>query len=694
MILMKTKNHFPGIRQDWFSSLYIGLVKGLKVFFFYLAVLCLFRALYIGILHAFWADGTRLTDAIYAFFRGGKLSMQTAGVLTLPTFLPGFFTGFVSSRMARRVTLILAGVFLTVLSVLFAASFTYYRTFHANFNQMIFVGVQDDRAALFWTMVQQFQLPLRLLGALVLGAVLLFLFKKVYDAKCPIVRIFGENFWHELLWKLPAAPRLGIHLSARVLFLFFVCLIAKLSIFGGGLGWQTAVDWENAGVTRDPFLNEAILDSPQALYRAYRLNGRMRACNGLDFTVEDIRNLAANLSGKAPTSDNLDDYLTHTAAGAKIAKPRHVVLIISESLANWPLLDKYGNIPISSGLRSIIAADDADYCPTFLPNGASTVSAVTGIVTGFADANLYLTTMPESFAAPFPTASAPTMERLGYRSRFFYAGPATWERIGEFTRAQGFSEFVSRGDFGDVPGSVWGAEDEVLYEKFFEHIDPNTPSFDVLLNASNHSPYDIDLDAKGFDKEAVRAALPEKYRKDEELLRELGHYWYADNCLAAFVREVKEKMPDSLIIIVGDHADRYHIEKQPNTYERYGIPFIITGKGVHKGTLTANSAGSQIDIIPTVLDLIAPKGFSYEALGKSLAAGNDRGVNYGFWITRDAIGKSDTDPLVPEGLDGSEGAPIDDGAMQNYINAIRSISWWRPKYGATLDEQILKEKGR
>ena len=96
MILMKTTNHFPGIRQDWFSSLYIGLVKGLKVFFFYLAVLCLFRALYIGILHAFWADGTGLTDAIYAFFRGGKLSMQTAGVLTLPTFLPGFFTGFVS----------------------------------------------------------------------------------------------------------------------------------------------------------------------------------------------------------------------------------------------------------------------------------------------------------------------------------------------------------------------------------------------------------------------------------------------------------------------------------------------------------------------------------------------------------------------------------------------------------------------
>ena len=136
---------------------------------------------------------------------------------------------------------------------------------------------------------------------------------------------------------------------------------------GGSLGWQTAVDWENAGVTKDDFLNEAILDNPQAIYRAYNLNRRMLACNGLDFTTEDIRNLAARLAGKPADTDDLDVYLTKEAQGPQLEKPRQVIVILSESFANWPLLDKYRDIPISHGMRSLIAEDDTDYCPTFLP---------------------------------------------------------------------------------------------------------------------------------------------------------------------------------------------------------------------------------------------------------------------------------------------------------------------------------------
>jgi len=188
--------------------------------------------------------------------------------------------------------------------------------------------------------------------------------------------------------------------------------------------------------------------------------------------------------------------------------------------------------------------------------------------------------------------------------------------------------------------------------------------------------------------------LPAAYQQDEELLRELGHYWYAQRELVKFVREVKAKYPDSLFVIVGDHGDRYNIEKQPDMYARYGIPFIVTGKNIHKGTLLADSAGSQIDIFPTLMELTAPKGTSYMALGQSLTTTSTKGVNYGFWITRTAIGKADTVPLVPEAIDGGEPPVVDDQAMQDYINAIRAISWWRPKYGPILDQKILDEKGR
>lgn len=658
----------------------MGILKGLKVFVFYLAVLSVFRMFFIFWMASYMGTGTGSHDVLTAIWRGTRLSMQTAGALTLVSFVPGFLLHYLWPRWERCCVLVLNAILLVPLSILYVASFPFYRQFHANFNQMLFTGANDDLYALLITMVQQYYLPVRLAGALLLAYVL-----------WRILRAFLDNEFFENLFVGMRLPRL-VRWLGRLAFLYLTYIVVLLGIFGGSLGWQTSVNWENAGVTKDEFLNEAILDNVQACYRAYSLNERMLACNGLDFTTDDIRTLAAKLANKPADTDDLDVYLTREAQGAQIEKPKQVVVIVSESFANWPLLDKYKDIPISQGMRSLIAEDDTDYCPTFLPNGASTVSAVTGVVTGFADANLYLTTMPESFAAPYPTASAPQMQKLGYDTNFWYAGPSTWERIGAFTQAQGFAHFYSRGDFGDVPGSVWGCEDEVLYEKVLAGLDADTPSFNVVLNASNHSPYDLDLDAKGFDREAVREALPEDHQQDEELLKELGHYWYADRELAKFVKEIKEKCPDSLIVIVGDHADRYNIDKTPTKYERYGIPFIITGRGIHKGTLLPDSAGSQIDIMPTIYELIAPQGFSYMSVGSSLTRTNRQGVNYGFFITRHAIGKADTVPLVPESVDGGEAPGLDQQAMEDYINAVRSISWWRPKYGPMLDESKLQDR--
>ncbi len=669
------KISFPA-RLSW-ENFHTVMLKGLKVYAFYLAVLSLFRLFFILILQSYMGPACGLEDILLALWRGSRLSMQTAACLSLISLVPSFVLHYLWPKAESCSWRMINGLLLALLSILYVASFPFYRQFRMNFNQMLFNGANDDIYALFITMIQQYWLPVRLAGALILAYVLWRLLA-AWLCWTPV-----ENFLRAV--RLPAFVRLG----GRLAFLWCLYIASLLGIFGGSLGWQTAVDWENAGVTKDSFLNEAILDNPQAIYRAWNLNSRMLACNGLDFTVEDIRNLAAVLSGHQPDSDNLDVYLQKTAGGAKLEKPRHVFVILSESFANWPLLDRYKNIPISQGMRSLLAEEDSDYCPTFLPNGASTVSAVTGVVTGFADANLYLTTMPESFQKPYVTAAAPQIKKLGYTTNFWYAGPATWERIGAFTMAQGFDHFYSRGDFGDVPGSVWGCEDEYLYANVLRGLS-DEPSFHVILNASNHSPYDVDVEAKGFDKEAVREALPDEAKNDEELLRELGHYWYADRELAKFVKNVKEKYPDSLFIIVGDHGDRYNIDKTPSLYERYGIPFIITGRGIHKGTLLPDSAGSQIDIMPTIFELIAPKGFSYMSVGSSLTTTNRRGVNYGFWITRNAIGKADTVPLLPESLDGGSTPVIDDQAMQDYINAVRSISWWRPKYGPILDASLLE----
>lgn len=657
------------------------VVRGLLVFFFYLAVLSLCRAVFCYVLAEYLGQSTSWADIQLALASGTGLSVQTSGIMALVTLVPAGLTGLVKPAWGHGLQKLLSGITLLVTDIGFFASFPYYQQFHSRFNQLFFNAVNDDMYALFISFIQEFNLIPRLIGAIAMTVILWKLLQYLWG-KCDY-----------LIGQVRDAAK-SLHYGLQVLLALMLVIIyiwGRLVIFGGSLSWENAVDWENAGVTKDEFLNEVILDDYQALYRGYRMNSRMLACNGLNFTAEQIKQLAAQLSGKPADSDNLDVYLQREAQGAQIAKPKHIFVIVSESYANWPLLPQYEKLHIADGMKGVIAAADSDYCPAMLPNGSSTVSAVTGIVTGLADANLYLTTMPESFKEPYPTAIAPQMEKLGYATSFWYAGPATWERVGAFTIAQGFQHFYSRGDMPEnAAGSVWGCDDEYLYEAVLQGVPQEQDTFSVVLNVSNHSPYTIDLEAKGFPEETVRSALPEELQNDAGLLKELGHYWYADKEMAEFITKIKAKYADALIVVVGDHGDRYNLEKMPGLYERYTVPFIITGNGVHKGLLLPDSAGSQIDIGPTLLELIAPKGFKYMSIGSSLSRNNRMGINYGFYITRDFIGESYNDPPKMQAIPSGTGKAVDMQQLQNYMDAVHSISWWRPKYGPVLDESLLE----
>ena len=616
------------------------LGRGLMMFAFFLLMFSIERMIFIVALSDYMMS-VEVDEILTALWIGCRLSCQTAGILTLIVLLPS-----IVSKTAMKIA---AAIVSLATSILYIAAFPFYRQFHSNFNQMIFNAVNDDLYAIFITFVEEFYLPLRLLIAVILAVILYKLFFRCIQVQ---VKIHG------------------------LIAVALTYLAATLAIFGGGLNWQTELNFENIGITKDKFLNESILDSYQAIYRGYVLQNRIVSSTGLNFTAQEIKNLAALHSNQQPTSDNLNDYLIHHAKGAFIPKPQHIFLIVSESYANWVLLDKYADLHVADGMKSIINAVNSDYCPTFLPNGANTVSAVTGIVTGLADANLYLTTLPQSFAAPYSTAAAPQMKRLGYIANFFYAGSATWERIGEFSIAQGFDHFYNQGDISSaeaVKGNVWGVDDRFLYDFITSNLDFSKPTFNVILNTSNHAPYTIDLETEGI-------SLSKRF-DDEDLNKKLAHQLYADRELKRFIDTITSIAPDSIFVIVGDHADRCNIDKQPSDYERFGVPFIITGAGIRHGILAANSAGSHIDIMPTIIELIAPQEFEYHSIGTSLTE-NTCGVNYAFFMTRTAIGNANTLPLNPESLSSEvDIQPFDETAMTQYIYFVRGASYWLVKFG-------------
>lgn len=646
----------------------LNILKIIKTFVFFWLLLCIYRIIFIGGMHEYIAVDSDFSLIFTAIYSGAKLSLQTAGVLTLCMLISLVAEGF--SKRLRWFRQVCSFCVLFITTLLFIARFPFYQQFHSGFNQMIFTAMHEDVYALFISLIEEFHLPLKLCIVVLLVCVLNYIFNKFIDKK-----------WGFFKWsKLKSKYRL-------IILLIGVYLLATLSLYGGGWSWKSGVNWENAGITNDTFLNESILDDYQSIYRAYANQMRMEACNGLSFSAQNVRDLAKSLTNKDGGND-LSIYLAKEATGAKIKKPKHIFVIVSESYANWPLLDKYSNLHIADNMKKIIAEDDTIYTSHMLPSGSSTVGALMTMVTGMANSNLYLTTMPEALANPYITATAPQMKNLGYETSFWYAGPATWENIQEFTLAQGFDNFYSRGNIDpNATGSVWGADDEYLYDAIFKQIDDNKMTFSVILNTSNHSPFNIDLEKEGFDASKVIEGLPDKEKNNQELIKELGHFWYADKMASDFINKVKAKYPDSLFIFVGDHADRYNIDKVPTMYERYSVPLIITGKGIQKDLLPEDMAGSQIDIMPTVIDLIAPEGFTYYSVGKSLSE-NKLGQSYAFWITADAIGN--TDDLVEKPQYFNREVLPDRTVLENYINGVRAISWWLGKYGTIIDEALLQ----
>ncbi len=629
----------------------------------------MFRVGFIAVMHSFLSEAVTIRDIAAALYYGLRISLKSAGLMVLlPLVCCTGLRLFLPWKELSHLRFYLGVIYVTILSFLFQARIPYYQEFRMAFNQLLFNTLHDDVTAIFHTVVEQYHLPARILMAIIIAFLLCKVLQRWLGAKT---------------FRFPRWPKWYQNIVVRAALLVVIYYLAIFIRFGGTMTYAYNIDWENSGVTKDQLLNEAILDDVQALYRAYILHERVSSSTGLEMEPARLTDYGNFLAGSPVNSVNLDDFLRKEVVAGRQAPPRQVFLIIAESYANWPLLPQYSSLNIANGMKSIIAQEDAAYVPNFLPNGMSTISGIMGVVTGLAEANLYLNYLPESYKEPYAAALAPQMKRLGYTADFWYAGPASWERIRDFTLAQGFETFYGLGDFSSQGGNVWGCDDSELYKAVLGQVRDDKPGFHVIVTVSNHSPYTVDLAKEGFDPSIVIDGLPDKLKNDQELIKKLGHFWYADKMLAQFIKEARQQYPDSLFVVVGDHADRVNVETNPPLFERYAIPFIVYGQSISKESLPEQSAGSHINVTPTLLELIAPQGFEYYSVGRSLTNGNDFGMNYGFWITSGYMGKADEEHseahIARQGL-----LPPDQDKIHREIDAARAISWWRIKYGKML----------
>jgi len=663
------------IKNRW-DIFFVNIQQDLKCFLYIWIVLNIFRLIFIITMKEYWLTDTNFEEILTAIYYGARISLKTAAALWAGTFL--FVTlpqTIFHTEKLNFMRIWISSLYTVVLSLIFMAQFPYYKEFHVGFNQMIFNTFQDDESALFYTLIDQYQLFQRVIVVLIMAVLFTYVVKRILKTKTLSFYAFSNRI-------VLALTRSGV--------VIFLILLAIFVRFGGSLAYAGSIHWENGSKCKDPFLNEAILDQGQSMYRAYSIKKRIEEGTASGVEQANLKNDLLEIAQKKHIQipaeiHSIDDYLVHQASGPKIEKPKHVFIIIGESYAAWPTLDKYADLHIADGLRSIEKEPDAVFVSRFMPNGAFTPMAVNAVISGLNDVNIYPNHQPESYRQVYKTALAPQLKKLGYKTVFWYAGFSGWERIQDFALAQGFDEFHSASDIPYGSGNVWGCDDEYLFNAIQSYAEQETePTVHVILSVSNHAPYSVDLTKAGFDADTTIENLPDNVRNNADLINRLGHYWYTDKIISEFTKKIKKAYPnDSLFMITGDHADRTNIDAQPTIYERYTIPFVLYGHGVDKNIFPPDIAGGHVNINATLLELIAPKGFVYYSLGESLTEAPQVGFNHNMWETDAAAGEIDGEnaEVLPD-VDRENVSLADEKekAMET-IRRMRTISWWRTMKG-------------
>lgn len=134
--------------------------------------------------------------------------------------------------------------------------------------------------------------------------------------------------------------------------------------------------------------------------------------------------------------------------------------------------------------------------------------------------------------------------------------------------------------------------------------DTSYPFFLTILTSSMHMPY-----YTNFDKAQIQLSNS-KY--SYEYINYLQKINYTDNQLGKFIQNLKNKglYDNSIIIIASDHKAPIEFEEVVN----YNIPLIIT-KCNH---LLANDTIGQIDVFPTIMDIMNVPDTIWRGVGYSI----------------------------------------------------------------------------
>ena len=181
------------------------------------------------------------------------------------------------------------------------------------------------------------------------------------------------------------------------------------------------------------------------------------------------------------------------------------------------------------------------------------------------------------------------LNKEGYSSAFFQ-GSNAGTAAGSLAQNLGFHDSYGRQDIKTriYEENHWGVHDPDLYNFVFKKINNMHKPFIIGINGT--TTHDV--------------VLPKSVKKihftdDENLNNILNTYHFSDQATYDFIKEVENKYPNTIFVLLADHTARL---KNAGDFLNYLIPFAIYSPKLKAQYI--DSFISQRDIAPTLTDLV------------------------------------------------------------------------------------------
>ena len=573
----------------------------------------------------------------YGFWWGMDFNAYVFLILLLCVSLPtAIFPSVRPFSDGLRCALVTA--YLGILYLAFIGKMIFYDHFHDTFNATIRLGIHADKKNFADIFFHQHHGGLVLLGI------------PVYLAIC-VLAARALLMLPRLPYDMIAPPDGAARLACNV-----ICFVGAIVLFywlryGGTLNHRKKPEWDEVPprVKEDTLLAKAAMDDLIALELAWK----KRVSDAERHTDDESWSyLTSILPEHCPRTDHPLSLFARATTGPRVTTPSHIFFLLGESHAQAPLDPMYHRLGLMEASLRFRSSPHTITMNHMLSAGMTSRPSLVSLFTGLYDSDMEINEMGAFWQRTFPNSLPQLLHRLGYRTEYWYGGYLNHGSMEHFVPAIGFDAWHAGPEIcgADAPQTWLGVYDHVFLEEAAARIEASTedgPVFHFLYTTSNHGPYNMPYEKYGFDLSRVMKDAPEvaaRIARDKKVSRRMASIWYADQALIRFAERMKKDFPDSLIIITGDHSFgalpyEYDVAKrrEPTIREAVLTSFAMYHRELTPDMLPSH-IGGHMNILPTLLELIAPQGFSYLSPFAPLTQPLSHVVTPYCWETEDTIG--------------------------------------------------------